>query len=318
MPRSLRRLPPWWRSRSEQSPGREGLHRSGRLGRSHRGDAGRVGGLVALARRDRGPRDSAPSAPAQAPLLAQAARPAAAVEIKRDEGSGPEALSFAGDWKTTFGPVHMEQKGNEVTGQIVAFGLPLKGKLEGKALKVGLRRGPGPRRRDARARAVGAMPSKGTFQASNGNRGVWNGWRPDPAASTGSPADFSGLWLTDLGLMELKQDGTKVKGKYALRGTSSLEGDVSGRHLEFKIKAFRTGPGWFDLVENGTRLAGAGEPTACQPGTAGPAARLPNSSATPPWPRARSSRARPTTCSPTPSAPRQATSRTTARNGRWC
>src|SRR5262249_29423777 len=99
---------------------------------------------------------------------------------------------------------------------------------------------------------------KGTFQASNGNRGIWNGWRPDPAASRGEAATFSGLWLTDLGLMELTQEGSKVKGRYALRGTSSLNGEIKGRHLEFQINALRTGPGWFDLDEKGTNLTGAG------------------------------------------------------------
>ena len=144
-----------------------------------------------------------------------------------------------------------------MTGQIVAFKLPLKGKLDGKKLKVGYDEGQ--IHVDA---TLELEPSgnafKGTFQASNGNRGVWNGWRPDPAAAKGEPADFSGLWLTDLGLMELTQEGSKVKGQYALRGTSSLEGEVKGRHLEFQIKAFRTGPGWFDLDEKGTSLAGAG------------------------------------------------------------
>ncbi|HEY2157311.1 MAG TPA: hypothetical protein VGH33_16910, partial [Isosphaeraceae bacterium] len=75
--------------------------------------------------------------------------------------------------------------------------------------------------------------------------------------SEGKPADFTGLWLTDLGLMALTQDGTHVRGRYALRGTSSLEGDVTGRHLEFRYKGFRGGPGWFDLDAKGTTLAGA-------------------------------------------------------------
>src|SRR5262249_54574639 len=99
----------------------------------------------------------------------------------------------------------------------------------------------------------------GTFQATNGNRGVWNGWRPDPAAAQGEPADFSGLWLTDLGLMELERAGPRIKGRYALRGTSSLEGTVHGRHLDFRIKSSHfTGPGWFDLDPSGQNLTGAG------------------------------------------------------------
>jgi RNA polymerase sigma factor (sigma-70 family) len=216
-----------------------------------------VGGVVAMARRHPGPIEPAPRLTSNVPLLAPPARQAAAVEDHRDRAPAPASPSFSGDWKTTFGPVHMEQKGDEVTGKIIPFGLALKGKLENQALKVGYDEG------QVHVDATLALePSglafKGTFQASNGNRGVWNGWRSDPAATSGKPADFSGLWLTDLGLMELKQDGRKVKGRYALRGTSSLEGDVSGRHLDFKIQAFRTGPGWFDLADDGSRVTGAG------------------------------------------------------------
>ena len=37
---------------------------------------------------------------------------------------------------------------------------------------------------------------------------------------------FSGLWLTDLGLMELDQTGNEVDGQFALRGVSTIEGTV--------------------------------------------------------------------------------------------
>jgi predicted esterase len=168
-----------------------------------------------------------------------------------------EPARFAGEWKTTLGPVTLEQEGDEVSGKIVAFRLPLKGKVEGKGLALGYDEG------KVHVDASWEFePSgnafKGSFRASNGNRGVWNGWRPDPSAASGKAGDFSGLWLTDLGLMELTPEGPKVKGRYALRGTSSLEGDARGRHLDFRVKAFRTGPGWFDLDETGTTLVGAG------------------------------------------------------------
>lgn len=69
--------------------------------------------------------------------------------------------------------------------------------------------------------------------ANNGNRGVWNGWRFDQSAAKGAPADFSGLWLTDLGLMELVRDGAKYRGRYALRGVSTIEGDyLVGGHSQ--------------------------------------------------------------------------------------
>jgi predicted esterase len=168
-----------------------------------------------------------------------------------------EPRGFAGEWKTTMGPVTFEQNGNDVTGRIVFYRLPLKGTIKDKALKVGYDEG---RTHVDATLALEASGNAftGTFQASNGNRGVWNGWRPDTAASRGAAADFSGVWLTDLGLMELTRDGSRVKGRYALRGTSTLEGDVKGRHLDFHVKAIRTGPGWFDLDSTGKNIAGAG------------------------------------------------------------
>ena len=144
-----------------------------------------------------------------------------------------------------------------MTGKLTAYNLGLKGKAEGQAAKVSYDEGK--THVDATWKLDPSGRSfRGTFQASNGNQGVWNGWKADPAAAQGPPADFAGLWLTDLGLMELTQEDAKVKGRYALRGTSSLDGEVKGRHLDFRIKAMRTGPGWFDLVDDGKALTGAG------------------------------------------------------------
>ena len=64
----------------------------------------------------------------------------------------------------------------------------------------------------------------GTFQFGNGRPNPWNGWRPDPDATKAETGQFDGLWLTTTGLMELEQTGDKVKGNYAVRGTSKIEG----------------------------------------------------------------------------------------------
>lgn len=183
---------------------------------------------------------------------------AIAVTLVSSPISGPaEPAQFAGEWKTTMGPVKLEQKGDEISGQIVFYKLALKGKANGKGLNVGYDEGQIHVDATLELEASGNA-FKGSFRASNGNRGIWNGWRPDATAATAKPIDVTGLWLTDLGLMELTADGSKLKGRYAFRGTSSLEGDVKGRHLDFRVKAFRTGPGWFDVDEKGATLAGAG------------------------------------------------------------
>jgi predicted esterase len=164
---------------------------------------------------------------------------------------------FAGEWKTTAGPVTFQQKGDEVTGKIVFFNLAVTGKVEGKGLAVSYVE------RGAKVDATLEFDESGnaftgTSKASNGKSWEWKGWRADPSALSAKAADFSGLWLTNLGLMELTRDGSKVKGRYALRGTSSLEGEVKGRHLDFKLKTWRfTGPGFLDLDEKGINLAGA-------------------------------------------------------------
>src|SRR5207237_5004280 len=84
-----------------------------------------------------------------------------------------------------------------------------------------------------------------------------NGWRPDREATKGATARLDGPWLSTLGLMELEQAVDKVKGRYALRGTSQIEGDVTGRRLEFRYHWFRDGKGWFDLSKDGAKLEGA-------------------------------------------------------------
>ena len=180
-------------------------------------------------------------------------------------GFGPVAaadgpVKLDGEWKTTAGPVTLQQKGNEVTGKFLAFNLTLTGKVEDGGKKLAVSYTENGAKVDA---SLAVDPSgnafSGTSKASNGNSWEWSGWRADPSASSGKPADFSGLWLTDLGLMELTKEGSKVKGRYALRGTSSVEGDVKGRHLDFKLKTLRfTGPGFFDLDAKGATLAGAG------------------------------------------------------------
>ena len=200
---------------------------------------------------------------------------------------------FGGEWKSTFGVVSLEQEGDAVTGRFGAGKFPIKGAVKGRELKFEYDEG------NAKGDATFTLdPSgnayAGTFQVRGGRRGVWNGWRPDPSASEGKPAGFAGLWLTDLGLMELTQDGAKVRGRYAMRGTSSLEGDVAGRHLEFRYKGFRPGPGWFDLDAKADASPARRARTASRDGTVGRGGRRPSSSATPRSSRGRSSTARPT------------------------
>ncbi len=167
------------------------------------------------------------------------------------------AKSFQGEWRTTIGIVKLEQTGNTVTGTYGLGGrFPLKGTVKDDVLTFEYTEGQA--KGDGRfALDESGNSFTGTFQVRNGRAGNWNGWRPDPKAPTGKPASFAGLWLTELGLMDLTQEGPAVKGEYALRGTSKIEGKAAGRRLDFRFTSFRNGQGWFDLSTDGKSFTGA-------------------------------------------------------------
>jgi predicted esterase len=165
---------------------------------------------------------------------------------------------FDGEWRSSIGIVTLKQDGNTVTGTYGNAGqFALKGNVAGKSLTFEYQEGQA--KGDARFTLDDSGNAfTGGFQIRGGQGGRWDGWRLDPDALTGDPSSIGGLWLTTLGLMDLTQNGTKVKGTYALRGTSEIEGDVKGRRLEFRFTSFRPGTGWFDLSKDGKSLAGAG------------------------------------------------------------
>ena len=165
---------------------------------------------------------------------------------------------FDGEWRTSLGIVTLKQAGNVVTGTYGKGGqFTLKGTVEGGRIlgfeyREGGAIGEGQWTLDESRNAF-----SGRFKLRGGKAGSWEGWRPDAEAMEGKAVDVGGLWLTDFGLMELEQEGEKVKGRYALRGASEIEGRVSGRRLEFKYKSFRAGEGWFDLSSDGATFSGA-------------------------------------------------------------
>ena len=141
----------------------------------------------------------------------------------------------------------MNQTGNAVTGTYGNAGqFSLKGTVQGKKLTFEYQEGQA--KGDAHWTLDDSGHSfRGGYKIRGGQAGDWEGWRPDPEAAKGKTANVGGLWLTDLGLMELEQTGDKVIGRYALRGVSEIEGTATGRRFEFNYKSFRPGKGWFDL-----------------------------------------------------------------------
>lgn len=178
-----------------------------------------------------------------------------AAPVGAAEGGGG---AFDGEWRTSVGTVTLKQEGKAVTGSYGEGGrFTIKGKIEGRKLTFEYQEG------GATGDAHWTLDEsghsfRGGFKVRGGRAGSWEGWRPDPKATEGKPVDLGGLWLTDLGLMELEQDGEKVKGRFALRGDSEIEGTVTGRRVEFTYKSFRPGKGWFDVAEkDAATFAGA-------------------------------------------------------------
>ena len=162
-----------------------------------------------------------------------------------------------GEWKTSLGIVTFKSEGDRMVATFTHPQIPLvKGSVTGKTatLKSEDKQRPG----EAKLTLDDSGRSfSGTFQFGNNRPNPWKGWRPDPEATKGETSRFDGLWLTTTGLMELDQAGDKVHGRYALRGTSKIEGDVHGHQLDFRYQWFRPGKGWFDLSKDGKTLEGA-------------------------------------------------------------
>jgi predicted esterase len=168
-----------------------------------------------------------------------------------------EPVAFDGQWRTSIGTVNLKQAGSEITGTYGSAGqFSLKGQIDGKKLTFEYREG------EAAGEAQWTLDESGhsfhgQYQLRRGQKGIWEGWRADPEAPNAPPANFGGLWLTDLGLMELEQRADKVTGRYAVQGVSTIESTARGRTLDFQYKSFGAGKGWFDVSADGATIAGA-------------------------------------------------------------
>ena len=165
--------------------------------------------------------------------------------------------TLQGEWKTSLGVVTFKPEGDAMVATFVHPQIPpVKGSVTGKTATL---KSADPKRPGEAKLTLGesGRSFEGTFQFGNNRPNPWNGWRPDPEATKAETGKFDGLWLTTSGLMELEQAGDKVKGQYAARGTTKIEGTATGRQLDFRYHWFRPGKGWFDLSKDGKTLEGA-------------------------------------------------------------
>jgi RNA polymerase sigma factor (sigma-70 family) len=168
---------------------------------------------------------------------------------------------LSGEWRTSLGLVTFTRQRDVWIANFADRELPaLQGLLNGKELT--LKYDEDAKRASSNIKLDDSGRSfAGPFSFSEGQRNIvntkWQGWRPDPEARKSEPGQFSGLWLTTQGLMEIEQTGNKIRGQYARYGPVKIEGTIAGRELDFRYTWLRNGEGWFDLSKDGKTLEGA-------------------------------------------------------------
>ncbi len=168
---------------------------------------------------------------------------------------------LSGEWRTSLGLVTFTRQGDAWVANFANRKLPaLKGLLKGMELTLKLDEGARHASSTIKLDDSGRSFS-GPYKFGEGQRNIvdskWEGWRPDPEARKGQPGQFNGLWLTTHGLMEIEQNGDKIRGQYARYGPVKIEGTIAGRELDFRYIWLRNGEGWFDLSKDGKTLEGA-------------------------------------------------------------
>ncbi len=224
--------------------------------------------------------------------------------------------TLQGEWRTSLGVVTFKPEGDALVATFTNPQIsPVKCTVKRKTAPPNNEEGPKPGEAKLTIDDSG-LAFSGSCQFANGRRIPWSGWRPDPDATKAETGRFDGLWLTTIGLMELEQTGDKAKGNYAVRGTSKIEGTITGRQLDFRYQWFRPGKGWFDLSKDGKTFEGAAVGDGADQWYGWKGRRARNISGTSrSWP-ARSSTGPPRTSSPTASARPKATRRPIPNDGR--
>jgi hypothetical protein len=84
---------------------------------------------------------------------------------------------------------------------------------------------------------------------------------PASGAALQVAPSFVGHWETTFGAMELRADGDRLEGTYALPSGSTIAGRVEGRRFTFEYDEGEVrGEGWFELAEDGRSFAGEWRP----------------------------------------------------------
>lgn len=156
---------------------------------------------------------------------------------------------YSGDWQTSFGPMHLSQRGRKVRGTYAMMGAECL--IEGEAVngKLSFRyreptvEGEGWFELGRRGRAF-----HGLFHEEGSER--WHPWEGDRVG-------FDGLWNTSFGLMRLVEDGDRVEGFYEMGGGAKVAGRRDGNRLTFTYREpDARGRGRFVLADDGLSFQG--------------------------------------------------------------
>jgi hypothetical protein len=158
---------------------------------------------------------------------------------------------YSGRWFTTFGPMDLTQKGNQVRGSYFSMGAhcPIEGVIEDGRLKFTYQEP--------------EVKGEGWFEQIR--HGKFAGkWRPiggEAWQAWQGHREFDGVWDSSFGLLRLVQEPDRVLGFYEGAGPANLEGKLQGGRLTFRYQEPRAaGEGAFDLAPDGQSFSGQWRP----------------------------------------------------------
>lgn len=165
--------------------------------------------------------------------------------------------NWQGQWITDLGIMNLTQSGNTVSGSYDGNGT-IQASVSGHKLTGTYRRGNNSGQVSLEM-AADRLAFSGEWSTQNGS-GKWRGWRSDNSGSSDETADFSGVWLSSWGTLQLQQEGARVTGRYGAEGWSFLEGTVTGKRLKLTWRRNQwSGQAWLEVTADGQRLFGASE-----------------------------------------------------------
>lgn len=204
------------------------------------------------------PETTQPTPAAATTGMAKAQHAQGAPSPAGNSSAGPSS-GFAGKWVTEDGDLLLEVDGDRVSG-LLASDPPgtVVGHVTGTRMRMQVMVGPDPVFRAEVVLAEDGQSFSGRWRFADGRPASPDG---ADAAYTGKRpggAVFTGTWITTFGQMHIVQDGVKVKGTYALGGTSFVEGTADGNVLRFRYAepGEVTGRGEFRLADDGASFTG--------------------------------------------------------------